>query len=479
MQTNLQVLSEAEKTQIHECTLDILARTGVRVDSTGGREILKAAGARVDETSHIVRFTKDQMETALKQAPKQFALAARRPGRDISLNGGECNLLLDGEGTTVLDRKTGKHRDSTFDDWLEAIRLADGLDDVGMYWRIVGASDRSETIPDYVDYLVTLFRNFSKHIQDPIYTREQAPWFLEVLQTVFGSRETIRRKHPVSYVLCPQSPLVIDDIYTDAYLELIGWNIPVAIMPMPLMGATAPASMISTVITANCEILATLCLIQAAEPGTPVIYASVAALMDPRTGMLKSDAIESGILSAATVEMARYYGLPVETTGSGTSQFVPNVRSGYDRALSALTAVLAWPDILVGAGLLGGALILSLEQMLIDTETFRMCRQAHRGVVSGEGKWLDGVIDQVGPGGHFLDQPSTIAALHDGEWYIDEFGMTATFEEWKSSGMRGITEDAREKVDQILASHQPLPLDEDIDRELEHIKKKAKQSYSP
>jgi trimethylamine--corrinoid protein Co-methyltransferase len=111
--------------------------------------------------------------------------------------------------------------------------------------------------------------------------------------------------------------------------------------------------------------------------------------------------------------------------------------------------------------------------MLIDTETFRMCRQAHRGIVCGEDKWLDEVIDQVGPGGHFLDRPSTIAAIHDGEWYIDEFGMTATFEEWQAAGKREIIEDAREKVGQILSSHQPLPLDEDIDRELERIKKSA------
>ena len=478
MKALLQVLSENEKSQVHERTLDTLARTGVRVDSSGGRKILKAAGAQVDETSHVVRFTKDQIESALKQAPKNFTLGARRSGWDLPMNAGGCNLLLDGEGTTVLDRKTGRHRDSTFHDWLEATRLADALDDIGIYWRIIGANDRSEAIPDYIDYLVTLFKNFSKHIQDPIYTREQAPWFLEVLQTIFGSKEAIRQKHPISYVLCPQSPLVIDDIYTNAYLELIGWNIPVAIMPMPLMGATAPASMISTVITANCEILATLCLIQAAEPGTPVIYASVASIMDPRTGMLKSDAIESGLLSAATIEMARYYQLPVETSGSGTAQFVPNVQSGYERALTALPAILSWPDILVGAGLVGGAMILSLEQMLIDTETFRKCRQARRGIVSGDGKWLNDVLDQVGPGGHFLDQDSTVAAIHDGEWYFDEFGMTATFEEWKSGGKCEIIGDARERVDQILTSHQPLPLDEDIDRELEHIKKKAKESDS-
>jgi len=432
----------------------------------------------VDESSHIVRFHKNQVEEALGLAPKKFTLGARRPGWDLRLNTGDCKLLMDGEGPTVLDRKTGKHRDSTFHDWLEATRLADALDDIGIYWRIVVATDKGDTIPDYVDYLLTLFRNFSKHIQDPIYAKEQAPWFLEILQTVFGAKDTIRQNHPVSYVLCPQSPLVIDEIYTDAYLELVGWNIPVAVMPMPLMGATAPASLISTVITANCEVLATLCLIQAAEPGAPVIYAPVSALMDPRSGMLKSDAIEGGVLSAATVEMARYYGLPAETSGSATDQFIPNIQSGYERALSAMPSILSWPDILVGAGLLGGAMILSLEQMLIDTETFRMCKQAHRGIVSGDDKWLDDVLDQAGPGGQFWDQVSTTTAIRDGEWYLSKKGTMASLEEWKAAGKRELVEDAREKVNQILSSHEPLPLDEDIDRELERIKIKAAESLS-
>ena len=473
MQTHLQVLTEDEKGQVHERSLKVLTRTGVRVDSAGGREILKAAGALVDETTHIVRFPVNLVEEALRLAPRNFTLGARRPGWDLHPNTGECHLLLSGEGTRTLDRKTGQHRDSTFDDWLDATRLADALDDIGLYWRIVGATDRGDTIPNYVDYLVALFRNFSKHVQDPVYSKEQAPWFLEVLQTVFGSKETIRQMHPVSYVLCPQSPLVIDDIYTDAYLELIGWNIPVAAMPMPLMGATAPASQIATVIIANCEILATLCLVQSAEPGVPFIYAPVSALMDPRSGLPKSGAIESNALSSAATEMARFYGLPAETSGFGTGRFTLDFQNGYERGLRALQPLLSQPDILVGAGMLGSSMILSLEQMLMDTEIFRMCKQAQRGIFCGDDKWLDDVIDQVGPGGHFLDQPSTINAIRDGEWYLGKMGMIDSFEEWETAGKRELVEDAREKVDQILSSHQPLPLDEEIDRELERIKKKA------
>jgi trimethylamine--corrinoid protein Co-methyltransferase len=473
MQTQLQVLSQNERSQVHERSLSILARTGVRVDTVKGRRILKETGAQVNEETRIARFPNHFVEEALRLAPKLFSLGARRPGWDLNLNSGNCTLLLSGEGTRTLDRKTGEHRDSTFLDWLEATRLADALDDIGIYWRIVQGTDRGDTLVDYLDYILCLFRNFSKHIQDPIYKKEQAPWLLEVLQTIFGSKEIIRKKHPVSYVLCPQSPLVIDEHYTDAYLELSGWHIPVAVMPMPLMGATAPASQISTIVLANCEVLATLCLVQAAEPGVPFIYAPVSALMDPRSGLVKSGAIERGAMSAAATEMARYYDLPAETSGFSTGQFVPNIQSGYDRALSTLPSMLSWPDILVGAGLLGSSMILSLEQMLIDAEIFRMCRQAHRGIVCSDDKWLDDIIDQVGPGGHFLDQPSTTSAVRSHEWYINQLGVNVSFEEWEASGRPELAEEARDKADQLLSSHQPLPLDEEVNRELERIKKSA------
>ena len=54
----------------------------------------------------------------------------------------------------------------------------------------------------------------------------------------------------------------------------------------------------------------------------------------------------------------------------------------------------------------------------------------------------------------------------------------ASLEEWKAAGKRELVEDAREKVDQILSSHEPLPLDEEIDRELDRIRKRAADSLS-
>jgi trimethylamine--corrinoid protein Co-methyltransferase len=245
-------------------------------------------------------------------------------------------------------------------------------------------------------------------------------------------------------------------------------------MPMPLMGATAPGSLIATTVIGNCDVLAMLCLIQAAAPGTPFIYAPALATMDPRSGRYSGGAIENGLLSAAAVEMARYYDLPVEGTGvGGTDHHVPGIQAGYERALSSLLPVLSWPDILVGPGLLGGSMILCLEQLLIDVEVFRMCRRARQGIAADEDKWLEDVISRVGPGGGFIAELSTVDGIRGGEWYVSRLGVHASFEGWEAAGRPMLLEEARDRVKHILMTHGPLPFDEDVERELDRIQKRA------
>ena len=473
-----QVLSQDERAQVHERTLDILARTGVRVDTSEGRRILAAAGAEVNVNTHVVRFPRDLVEEALRLAPREFSLGARRPGWDLPMNAGECHMLVDGTARFVLDRETGERRPGTFADWLEATRLIDALDGIGLYWHMVEAGDREDTTANYVDYLCTLFRNFSKHVQDPISHADQAPWLLEVLQVVFGDRETIQRKHPLSFLICPQSPLIIEGTYTDAYLALAGWDVPVAIMPMPLRGATAPGSLISTVVVGNCEVLAMLCLVQAAAPGAPVLYAPALATMDPRSGRYSGGAIEGGLVGAAVTEMARFYGLPAEAPGIWTDHYVPGIQCAYERAMNGLLTILSWPDILVGAGLLGSSMILSLEQLLIDVEIFSMGQRAHTGIATGAGAWLQGLIEETGPGGHFLAEPSTVAQIRGGGWHIPALGVHDTYEHWQAEGRPTLVERVRQRVEDILARHEPLPLDEAAERELARIQQRARESSS-
>ena len=473
MQITIQVLNQDELTQVHERSLRILVHIGVRVESAKARKILGDAGAQVDEKRRIVRFPQTLVEESLRTAPKDFTLAGRRPGWYWPMNHGDCTLLADGEAKWVVNAETGQRLMGTKDDWLKATQLIDALDEIGLYWRMVGSPMHLESPREKVAYWRNVFTHFTKHVQDSTETVEQSCWLLEVLQTIFGGREVVRLLKPFSILLCPVSPLVIEGSYTDAYLQTAGWDIPVAIMPMPIMGMSSPARLIATTVVGNCEVLAMLCLIQASSPGTPVIYAPALATTEPRTGRYTGGAVEHALLSMAVVQMARYYHLPVEASTGGTNEYVPGIQAGYERAINWTLPTLAWPDILVGPGLFEGSTVLCYEQLLLDVEVFRHCRRLHLGIGTGKDQWLEEVIARLGPGGNFLKHPTTRDALRSGEWHVNTLGEPEFLQK-----KLGLLDEVRDRIGEILKERKPLPLDEDIDRELAQIERRAQEAVS-
>jgi trimethylamine--corrinoid protein Co-methyltransferase len=198
-------------------------------------------------------------------------------------------------------------------------------------------------------------------------------------------------------------------------------------------------------------------------------------VVNPRTGGYGGGPIEHGLLGAACTEMGRYYGLPVEASGLGADAHVPGIQAAYERGMNGVLPILSWPDILVGPGLLGGSMVLSFEQLLIDVEVFRMARRAHRGLGGGAGGWLDDELASIQPGDHFLDRHATVRAIRGGEWYVSEMGVHEPYESWEATGRPLLLDQVREKVEQILASHEPLPLDPETERELVRIHRRARQ----
>jgi trimethylamine--corrinoid protein Co-methyltransferase len=267
------------------------------------------------------------------------------------------------------------------------------------------------------------------------------------------------------------SPLVIDETYTDAYLEMVGFDIPAVIMPMPLMGTTGPASLISTLLLANSEVLAMLCLVQAAEPGTPAIYAPIPQTIEPHTWRYTGGAVENAVFGAAVTEMGRYYELPVEISAGGTDQYAPGAQAGYERAINMSMPSLSWPEMLISPGLLAGSTILSFEQLILDVEIFRRFTRLQDGIDARQEHWLEQTIEYVGPGGNFLKHKSTLMALREGGWYLSKVGFHDTYEKWRAAGMPDAIADIQQTMDGILKNYRPFPLDAQADRELERLER--------
>jgi len=464
--TLVEVLPAARRVEIHERALAVLARTGLRVESARARALLGAAGGEVDEGDARVRLPRAVVEAALAAAPRTFTLGGRRPGWELPLDGTGCSLVADGEALQVLDLATGTRRPATHADWERSTDLLDAVEEVGVYWRMVNEDGGDPPPGATVRAWAGAFSRFSRHVQDSASDPAEAAWLLEVLAVVFGGREEVRRRRPFSFLLCPLTPLVLEGPYTDAWLATADWGLPVAAMPMPMMGLSAPVGLLATTVLGTAEALATLCLVQAAAPGTPFIFAPALSVMEPRSGRFAGGAVEHALLGAATTEMGRFYGLPVQASTGGTDAHLPGAQAGAERAVGWLLPALAWPDLLVGPGLLGGSTVLSLEQLLLDVEVFRRCVRLRRGMDGALEEAVVDALDEAGPGGDFLARPATRRAVHGGEWHRDGLGVRNAWDRWEAAGRPDAVDDAARAVEATLAAHDPLPMDEATAREL-------------
>lgn len=102
-----------------------------------------------------------------------------------------------------------------------------------------------------------------------------------------------------------------------------------------------------------------------------------------------------------------------------------------------------------------------------------MCRAAHDGITTGADRWLEDVLESVGPGGHFLGERSTRSGMRGDEWFVPRLGTQDAREVWEAAGRPDVVDEAREEVADILATHEVPRLDDDIERELTALEARA------
>ena len=154
---------------------------------------------------------------------------------------------------------------------------------------------------------------------------------------------------------------------------------------------------------------------------------------------------------------------------------MPGAQAGYEKTMSSLIGTLAGPDLLVGPGSLGGAMVFSLEQVLADVEIFRMCVFAREGIPARGDLWLDDVIERVGPGGDYIAEKSTRVNVRGGQWYLPGLGVHDSRERWTAAGRPGLMEEAGRLADELLATREELPLGDDVERELAALQERARR----
>ena len=281
----------------------------------------------------------------------------------------------------------------------------------------------------------------------------------------------------MSLGISPISPLILPDDVAEAMIETARLGITLAPLPCPTAGATAPMSMAGALAQQNAEVLASIVLAQSVRPGLPVVYCG---RLEPRTGVSVWGGVELGLVSAGTVALAHFYGLPANVYGLTTNSHTLDLQNGHERASNAIAPALAGADELSGIGEMAAGVAGSYAQMVCDNEIASTVGRLVRGFAVDDDALAVELIDRVSRDSHnYLDQKHTVRYLRAGELLSTTLAERRSHQEWERGGAQLMADRARAEAERLLAEHEVPPLTGDQERELDEIMAEAARELAP
>jgi trimethylamine--corrinoid protein Co-methyltransferase len=461
----LRILSDEQLEKFKSNTFIMLEETGFHCPSERALEIYAEHGAVVDFDTQIVKLSPDVILEALSHAPRYYTMGGRTEAFDLDLSKGVTYVATDGTGTKTIDYVTRKLRASIKDDVVKSARISDYLSSISFYWPMVSAQDHP--LCPSLHELDASFNNTLKHVQTPTVVEEiTTRYAVEMAKVVAGSEEEMRKRPPLSLLICTIAPLAMDAGSMDAALVAAGAGIPVGFMAMPNTGSTAPATLAGTISLGDAEIVSAMVLIQMAYPGAPIYHSLMPGMTHPRTGAYYG---HDSHVYAIGVELAHMWGVPTLAGMGGSDAHGLGWESGMGGGKSSLLSALCGAETGSGMGLLQGSTLLYPEALFLERELYHSVRDAVAGLDTSPGQMALDVIQTVGPRGHFLRERHT-------RDYFRKLSFSEVVHVADIGGSyRDPLEVAKEKTDWILENHHPKPLDEAQQTEFKRILQAAER----
>ena len=334
-------LADEDVLRIHAAALSVLERTGVDVQASECRDIFAAAGARVDAARDRVYIPRQMVEQALKLANRDVVLYSRDGRTDLHLRDKRVHLGTGGAAVLVLDLETGQARQSRLRDLYDIGRLVDTLDNIHFYLRPVVARDVGNDDLDINTFYACLAAT-NKHVMGGCYYPRKIADLLKLGSLLAGGEEAFLARPFLSLNLgWVVSPLRFAVETVETLTAAVRAGIPVSLVSAPLSGATAPASLIGTLVQVTAEELAGVVYVQLLRPGHPLLMGGMPLVTDLRTGGMIGGCAELALMNAAAAQMAHFYGLPIYNSCGITESKVPDAQAGFEKGLTTAVTALA------------------------------------------------------------------------------------------------------------------------------------------
>ena len=470
MTPKLQLLDSATVEKVLAEAFELIQNPGVKVAPVAA-ELLSAAGARVaDGIAHIPEAA---VRRALASVPKEFSLYTRDGQPAVHYGGDDVHFDPGSSCLNILDPETGQPRLAEAADLVHLVQIAELLPEYAAQSTALVCGDVPQEIGDFYRLFLVLWYS-NKPVVTGAFSGRTLQVMLDLLAADAGGRDRLRQQPRAVFDVCPSPPLNWSDFASENIVQLARAGVPAEIVSMPLAGATAPVTLIGSVVQHAAECLSGLTIHQLAGKGAPIVWGGAPAIFDMSSAGTPMGAIETVMLNLACTQVGKHFGLPTHGYMVTTESKLVDAQAGMESASSAVLGALAGINMISGAGMLDSLACHSLEKLVIDAEAVASAQRLRRGIDTSFPSFATQMFAQIGLSGDFLKLKETRALFRSEQHFPSS--VTHRGEIPEGTTPEDTVSRARSRIGELLDSYQRPEISAETESHLIEVALRVAQS---
>jgi trimethylamine--corrinoid protein Co-methyltransferase len=409
------------------------------------------------------------VDRAVASAPESFSLYDRDGKPHTEVGGYHVNFVPGSSGLKILDHRSGRTRLANSSDFVEYVRLADGLEHMGY---LATAFSTNEDIEPQVSDAWRLYMslvNSRRPVASGAFSEDGIPRLVSLLRMFRDSDADLAAKPMSVFTITATGNFRYGEDSCQNLLDSVEAGVPIEIVPVTLMGLIAPVTLVGALVFHCVDVLTGLTMAQLLRPGHPVLFGGAPATFHMKAASSPMAAIEAQHLDVAYVAIAKHLGLPSQAYMALSDGKQLDAQAGGESFSSALLAALAGVNSVAGPGMLDFVLTFSLPKLVFDNE---VCGQALH--FCREIRVLDDLpsgplVEHLMEHGHLITAPQTLAHWPQELYLTDPVIDRTTRDTAEDDKGPDLLARACEQVERRLAAYEPFETDPAIDAAMREI----------
>jgi trimethylamine--corrinoid protein Co-methyltransferase len=471
-QPRLKVLNRDQALAIHNAALEILEKTGFKMEHPGARDMLAEAGCKVFN-GDWVRMPAYLAGQALESAPRQVCLYDQKGNKAMPLFNNNPFYGTGSDAVYTIDIETGKRRRTVLSDVANFARLVDGLENISFAMSMSNPDDVPvESI--YIHAFAEMVRNTSKPMVFIADSGRDIARIYDIACTIAGGEEELQLKPFLLNYSEAISPLRFPENVLDKLIFCAERKIPICFPSGSNAGGGAPVTLAGAMAMGIAENLVGLVVHQLAGKGSPFLFGPNVSALDMKSTVVSYGCPEWSLTQAALADMRdELYGLPTWAYAGASDAKVMDAQAGAEAMFSITTAMLSRANLIHDVGFLEFGTTSSLEMVTMANELIAMSRFFTGGIPVDDNTLALKVIEKVGtggPGSIFLTEDHTFENFEKAN-FLPNLLDRSRYDAWEGAGAMDMYRRCNAEAKRILAGHRAELKTDEVIKEIDRIVK--------